>query len=102
MDYLELEKESEIIQQCQSILEKISQKFETFTNEYVKMNNKEITSEELRKRIHNKLLEMSDSERYEYHFLCKMLSKTNCWWIEYEVGKIIHEEYLKILYPEEY
>ena len=99
MNFCDLYEKSEIYAECQSLLSKISKKLDWFSQEYIKWDHrKEITQEELRSNINNKLSEMSELERLEYNEICKMLSQSNCWYAEYQVAQIIHEELIKIWY----
>lgn len=64
------------------------------------MHKNEITEEELRKSYYDKLIRLSKLEQLEYNEMAKMLSTSNCWYATYHAGRIVHDELIKIWYPE--
>lgn len=98
--YFDIMDKSEIINKIHSLMHEISERYSYFNKLYKEYYKKKISEKELRNRIHNKLITYSFQELEEIHYMHKMFSNSNCEWSEYKVGEIIHEEFLKIKYPE--
>lgn len=92
--------ESEIIQEMRTLMNKISEKVRYFNDLYQANYRGKITKDEMMNGIREKISTFSDIELEEYNEMCKMFSETNCEWSEYEVGEIIHNEIIKIWYPD--
>lgn len=52
--------------------------------------------------IYDKLVTLDEYKRHDLNKMHSMLSSKNCWFIDYEISQIVHEQLLKIWYPEDY
>ena len=80
--------------ECNALISRISKMFESlgFTEKYMKYyRNHEITLDELDDFIYETLLPMSEEDLHDYNMAHKMLSMSNCWFVDYEIGNRIHD-----------
>jgi len=94
--------QTDYIKEMHKITNDISVVFKPYSELYIKFNKNEIGEIELRKSFRNMLLELSYDEQQNMNERHKMLSTSNCWCIDYHTGNIIHEELIKIWYPDGY
>lgn len=90
--------------ECDEILKYISNTYKNlgFIDKYFEFSKGEITEENLVEYIRNELLHLDEYYRHDLNQMSKMLSTSNCAWYEYAIGKIVHEQLLKIWFPKEY
>ena len=84
---------------CNKIINEISTAFKEhgFTEEYLKyFREGSIRKEDVESSIHNKLLDLSEFTRHDLNKMWSMLSEKNCWFVDYNIGQIVHEQLLKI------
>lgn len=88
------------------MIEDISSLFKNagFTDMYLKWRDlDDITSkEDLEKYIYDKVVGLDEYKRHDLNEIWKMLSDTNCWCVDYNIGQILHDQLMKIWYPERY
>jgi hypothetical protein len=73
-----------------------------FTDKYLEYYHGNITKDELITYVRDTLGCINETMRHDLNHLWSMLSTKNCGWYEYEAGQIIHDELLRIWYPEDY
>ena len=94
---------SQFREECNKLINRISEMFESngFTEMYKNINKGKCTFDELDDYIYETLIKLSDDEQYDLNVAWSMLSTTNCWWLDYEVGQRIHRVLIdRIWYPE--
>ena len=89
---------------CYKVLRDISDTFRKlgFTGKYHEYYKKNISKAEICDYIKSVLLGLDEYTRHDLNYMWAMLSSKNCWHIEYDVGELIHNELMKIWYPEDY
>jgi len=92
------------IKKCNDLLQEISTTLKNlgFVDKYFEHNEGKITEEELTSYFHDILVELDEYKRHDLNELSKMLTPSNCSWYEYRIGKIIHNQLIKIWYPDEF
>ena len=90
---------------CNDIMDEISTTFRElgFTNRYLAYwRNKIYTIEEVKEYIRETLLNLDEFKRRDLNRMWAMLSDKNCWYIDYDIGELVHWELMKIWYPEKF
>lgn len=89
---------------CKEVTREISETFKGlgFTDTYlIHLREQYITKEDVEKYIYSKLVEMDEYRKHDFNEMWSMLSSTNCWHVDYEIGQIVHEQLMSIWYPED-
>jgi len=89
---------------CDDVMNEISVAFKNlgFIDKYQEYCKNKITKNDLNIYIKDVLLILDEYTRHDLNHMCAMLSTKNCWCGEYSVGELVHEQLLKIWYPEDY
>lgn len=96
--------ETEFHKKCDEIIKEISTTFKHmgFTEKYIDFKQGVATKEDVEVGIHNVLINLDEYKRNDLNHMWAMLSDKNCWAIDYKIGEIVHNELMKIWYPEDY
>lgn len=91
---------TELVKISHELINNIEEAIKDFVSIYSAFYfKKSISEDEMRQQIRELLLPYNREELIEYNEMCKMFSDSNCGYIEFMTGRIIHEEIIKILYP---
>lgn len=91
---------TEFQNKCENLLNEISISFKRykFFDVYLQYINKEISIEDVENFIYKKISELNEYDRHDLNQMYKMLSVENCWYREYEIGDILHNQLIKFWY----
>lgn len=84
---------------CDKVVNEISQTFKNkgFTEKYLKFyRDGTITKSDVENYIYDSLLGLDEFTKHDFNKMCSMLSDKNCWYVDYNIGQIVHEQLLKI------
>jgi hypothetical protein len=99
--YDRLMEESEIIQNIRNIMSEIENKYSIFNEIYKRYYRNKISELDMYKEIREVLNYFTKQQLIEYNEMWKMFSTFNCGHSSYSVAQIVHNEIMKIWYPEE-
>ena len=91
---------TEFQNKCEKLLNEISITFKRykFIDVYLRYINKEISIKDVENFIYKKISELNEYDRHDLNQMHAMLSKKNCWYIEYDIGNILHKQLIKFWY----
>lgn len=87
------------------IIEEISNTFKEldFTDLYIEYRkNGKYDKQFVEDVMYDKILTLDEYKRHDLNEMWAMLSSKNCWYIDYEIGQIVHNQLMKTWYPEDY
>ena len=90
---------------CDEIIVEIGDTFKKldFTDLYIEYEkNGKYDKTFVEEVIYDKLLTLDEYERHDLNHMWRMLSSKNCWYVDYRIGQIVHEQLLKIWYPDKF
>ena len=93
---------TEIIKLSHKLINCIEDNIKEYVDIYLQYTKQEIDAYQMGDKMKEKLTKYTRKELIEFNEMCKMLSTNNCGAREYHTGRIMHEEIMKILYPEDY
>lgn len=96
MKYSEIMEKSKIISECDDLIEKISEEFKWFSEQYMLSRRCEVTVVNMKENIKNKLFDLSYEKQVEYNEMAKMFSEANCWYADYQAGRLVHDALIEI------
>jgi len=92
---------TEIVKLSHELINCIEDNIKEYVDIYVQYIKQEINTYQMSDKMREKLIVYTKEELIEFNEMCKMLSTNNCGAREYYTGRIMHEEIIKILYPED-
>lgn len=80
-----------MIDRCHKLINDIDTKLEPFINVYMNYSAGNLSYDEMQKEMREIVKDMNYQTMREYNEMCKMYSRTNCWWVSFRTGEEVHK-----------
>jgi len=92
---------TEIVKLSHELINCIEDNIKEYVDIYLQYRKQEIDAYQMSDKMRENLIKYTKEELIEFNEMCKMFSNCNCGANEYYTGQIMHEEIIKLLYPED-
>ena len=97
------EYDSDFASKADEVLKDIDDEFNKFSfiETYLKFDKHKITENEITTHFDNAIASVEQPKRHTWNKMWSMLSNTNCWYITYKAGQLLHDRLINFWYPSE-